>query len=212
MSSVEASTHWDKAYLSRDEREVSWYEPEPIVSLALALSVIEPKDPVIDIGGGRSRFTVKLMSLGFGPCTVLDISSVALQAQKAALGDLGRKISWIAADITEWQPDRSYRLWHDRAVFHFLTEAADRASYVKAMTEGIEPGGHAIIGTFDARGPERCSGLPVVRYEPEELAAEIEMQAPGCFEPVKSERHIHETPAGKHQSFQFSLFRCRAAE
>ena len=171
MSSVEASTHWDKAYLSRDEREVSWYEPEPIVSLALALSVIEPNDPVIDVGGGRSRFTVKLMSLGFGPCTV-----------------------------------------HDRAVFHFLTEAADRASYVKAMTEGIEPGGHAIIGTFDARGPERCSGLSVVRYEPEELAAEIEMQAPGCFEPVKSERYIHETPAGKHQSFQFSLFRRRAPD
>lgn len=212
MQPVEASSHWDKAYLSRDEREVSWYEPDPIVSLAMALTLIEPNDAVIDIGGGRSRFTAKLVSLGFGPCTVLDISSVALQAQKAALGDLGRKITWIAADITEWQPDRSYRLWHDRAVFHFLTEAADRATYVKAMCEGIEPGGHAIIATFDARGPERCSGLPVVRYEPEELAAEIELQAPGCFDPVKSERHIHETPAGKHQSFQFSLFKRRAPE
>lgn len=212
MSRSEEQDHWDAVYAARDEQALTWYEVVPGVSLELALPLLRGHDAVIDVGGGRSRFVERLVSMGFGPCTVLDISPAAIAAQRSALGPLAERVTWIAADITNWVPDRLYRLWHDRAVFHFLTEDAARAAYVHAMIEALEPGGHAIIATFDENGPEQCSGLPVMRYSPDTFFAEIDRLAPGCFERVQARRHMHITPKQNRQSFQFAhLRRSRAA-
>lgn len=207
MSRSEEQDHWDAVYGSRDEQTLTWYEVMPVVSLELALPLLHGRDAVIDVGGGRSRFVEKLVSMGFGPCRVLDISPAAIAAQRNALGPLAERVTWIAADITTWVPDRRYWLWHDRAVFHFLTNEAGKAAYVRTMIEALGPGGHAIIATFDENGPEQCSGLPVLRYSPDAFFAEIDRLAPGRFERVEARRHMHITPKQNRQSFQYTHLR-----
>ena len=123
------------------------------------------------------------------------------------LGSHSHEIAWIEADVTRWQADREYAVWHDRAVFHFLTDAGDRAAYVRTMSRALRAGGIAIIATFADDGPEMCSGLSVVRYAPEALAEELDRLHPGQFELIDTKRHMHITPKGNRQSFQYSVFR-----
>lgn len=158
---------------------------------------------MIDIGGGTSRLAAALLARGLRDVTVLDLSQAALDAARARLGTGGDGVTWIAADVTRWTPTRRYDLWHDRAAFHFLVDPADRAAYLVRLDRALVPGGHALIATFALDGPERCSGLPVVRYSPETLAQVLGPR----FTPVARRLHDHLTPRGALQKFQFSLFR-----
>ena len=196
--------HWDQAYAEKDESRLSWHQDDPAVSLELsALAGVTTSSSVIDIGGGRSRFAASLSKKGLTDICVLDISAVALEMARKALGDSGKTIDFIAADVTSWTPGRTYDLWHDRAVFHFLVSDRDQTAYIDRMTQAITPGGHAIIATFDLDGPEKCSGLPVVRYSPQSLSDRLGRK----FTPITARHSSHETPWGTAQSFQFSLFR-----
>ncbi|MBL8907832.1 MAG: class I SAM-dependent methyltransferase [Rhizobiales bacterium] len=202
--SSERAEHWNAAYRAKGEAGVSWFEAMPEVSLALIEEFGHgPETALIDIGGGASRLTDALIARGWTSLSVLDLSQAAIDAAKARLGDAAERVAWIVDDVTRWRPARNYDIWHDRAAFHFLTLAEDREAYAERLRAALAPGGHAIIATFASDGPERCSGLPVVRYAPAELAAAI--GAP--FVLVHSEHHIHTTPWGAAQAFQFSVLR-----
>ncbi len=201
------SKHWDDVYRRRDEVDLTWYEAHPGVSYDLVTANSRPCDAIIDIGGGTSRLVDALVKDGYEAITVLDVSQAALETAMERLGELARQVTWIAADMTVWVPTRTYDLWHDRAVFHFLTGLLDRAAYVAAMDAALAPGGTAIIATFAGDGPETCSGLPVMRYSPDRLAGTIKALAPGRFEAVEARHHMHVTPKGMGQSFQVSVFR-----
>ena len=199
--------HWDDVYSARAEHALTWFEDSPVRSLAALTSALSPGDPVIDIGGGSSRLAVHLLAHGLGPLSVLDISDRALNLARTRLGKRAAEVTWILADVTEWSPDRIFAAWHDRAVFHFLTDAADRATYVRALLAATTAGSTVVIFTFDEDGPETCSGLPVQRYSPAALLAELDRLAPDAFVPVRSDRFEHVTPNGNIQKFQMSVFR-----
>lgn len=201
--------HWDAVYAAREERALTWHEDDPRLSLDLIRRYGPPDGPVIDVGGGTARLAERLLQAGRGPVTVLDVSAAALAASRAHLGVAAEGVTWICADVTDWTPDRAYAVWHDRAVFHFLTRDADRAAYVAAMDRALAPGGIAVIATFDAEGPETCSGLPVMRYAPDDLARTLDGLAPGAFLRLDARRHVHVTPKGNRQAFQTSVFRKR---
>lgn len=201
------SSHWDRAYRTREEEALSWFQTMPERSLALIEACVTPMDTVIDVGAGASRLVDGLLARGFTQVAALDLSGVALAISMVRLGTDAERVDWFVADVTRWTPPRRYLFWHDRAVFHFLTDPVDRAAYVGAMLESIAPGGYAAISCFADDGPEICSGQQVKRYTPEEMASELERWAPGVFQHVKSERHVHQTPQGNEQRFQTSLFR-----
>lgn len=201
---VGRKTHWDTVYGEKSDAQLSWHQDDPRVSLELIeMAGVTANSSVIDIGGGTSRLAGALLGRGLHDVTVLDLSKVALDVARERLGEAGETVTWVTADITSWTPDRQFDLWHDRAVFHFLVNAADRATYLESLTRGVKIGGHAIIATFAPDGPETCSGLPVARYSPGELAALLGEN----FAPVAHRHHLHRTPSGKGQSFQFSLLR-----
>ncbi|HUB65424.1 MAG TPA: class I SAM-dependent methyltransferase [Methylocella sp.] len=196
--------HWERIYETKAESQLSWFQDHPVISLALIRAAgVKPSDAIIDIGGGESRLVDALLDEGFGALTVLDLSEKALAAATARLGPRSSKVKWIVADVTAWEPSESYDLWHDRAAFHFLTEAADRRAYAACVAKAVRPGGHVIIGTFAFDGPERCSGLPVQRHD----AASIGAVLGDKFALIESRRDDHVTPTGATQRFQFSLFR-----
>ena len=199
--------HWDAVYNARSDRELSWFEHRPDLMLELIAAYCAPDRPVIDIGGGASRLVDHLLLDGFGDVTVLDLSGAALEVGRKRLGAEAAKADWIVGDVTKWRATRGYGLWHDRAVFHFLTKERDRAGYVTAMAAALPVGGHAIIASFAEDGPEKCSGLEVVRYSPDGLAAELQNLAPGVFAPVEARHFEHVTPGGARQKFQVSVFR-----
>lgn len=199
--------HWDSVYGARSENELTWFEATPSVSLDLVRAHLRPGDPFIDIGAGASRLVDALLEEGLGPLAVLDLSGAALAVSRQRLGPWGDDVAWNEADVTKWQPDRDYAVWHDRAVFHFLTGAEDRAAYARALSDALRPNGIAIIATFADDGPEMCSGLPVVRYAPEALAQELDRLLPRRFAMLDARRHMHVTPKGNRQSFQYSVFR-----
>lgn len=200
---MDRKQHWDEVYAQKAEDAVSWFQPRPGISLALIASAGLRKDAaVIDVGGGASRLVDGLLTEGYSDVTVLDVAAAALQKDRDRLGMDGDKVQWIVADITGWQPARKYRLWHDRAVFHFLTEPADRLAYRRTLEAGLAPGGTVIIAGFAPDGPERCSGLPVQRYSPESLATELG----SAFHLLDRRAEDHVTPAGKLQRFQYSVF------
>ncbi len=195
--------HWNEVYATKPADSVSWYQSVPRFSLDLiGRAGLAPEAAIIDIGGGASALAGRLLQNGYRDVTVLDISATALGVARAALGAEAERIHWIAEDITAWRPQRQYALWHDRAVFHFLPQAEDRAAYLAALRAGTKPGSQILIATFAPDGPERCSGLPVQRYSPQSLA---ETLGEG-FMLVDFSRDDHLTPGGNTQHFQFSRF------
>jgi SAM-dependent methyltransferase len=196
--------HWQNVYASKRENEVSWFQENPAPSLELIERVsANPTSAIIDIGGGASRLVDALIERGFSAVSVLDLSEAALATAKARLGERADRVQWIASDVTTWQPAQSFDIWHDRAAFHFLDQACDRAAYLSRLRQAVRPSGHAIIATFALDGPERCSGLPVVRYDAARLA---ETLGEG-FSLVETRSHQHTTPWHSVQQFQFSMFR-----
>lgn len=197
-------SHWNGIYGTKAEDAVSWYQqtPEPSLTL-LELAGAAPKSAVIDIGGGESHLVDALLARGFDDVTVLDLSQTALDANKARLGDSAGTVGWICADIVSWRPERSYEVWHDRAAFHFLTDPAEQAIYTATLAKALIPNGHAIIATFAADGPEKCSGLPIVRHDSNSIG---KLLGDG-FQLIDTRRHEHRTPWDSLQHFQFSTFR-----
>ena len=194
--------HWDAVYTAKTNDEVSWFEIDPTISLDLIQQVSPPPSSVIDVGGGQSFLVDRLLDIGIDGVAVLDISSVALNRSKERLGEQAASVEWIEADITSIPDVGRFDLWHDRAVFHFLTEPKDRAAYLELAANSIPVGGHMIIGTFAIDGPEKCSGLPVCRYDADSMASTLG----GRFSLVHSQNYLHTTPTGKEQRFFFGVF------
>jgi SAM-dependent methyltransferase len=204
MQSESRQAHWQNVYTKKSENEVSWFQENPAPSLELIGQVgATSTSAIIDIGGGASRLVDNLVELDFENVTVLDLSEAALEAAKDRLGGRATRVQWIVADATVWEPREAYDIWHDRAAFHFLTEERDRAAYIARLEGALKVGGHAIIATFALDGPERCSGLAVVRYDPASLGQTLGR----TFQLVDTRQHAHATPWGSNQSFQFSVFR-----
>lgn len=201
---TDASRHWENVYATKGEDQVSWFQETPAPSLELIELVgAVGSSGIIDIGGGASRLADWLVAKGYEDVTVLDLSAAALASARSRMGDRADRVTWIAADVTAWEPSRTYDVWHDRAAFHFLTEPNDKIAYVARLRRALRPGGHAIIGTFAPDGPERCSGLVVSRYDADSLATTLGQG----FELIDARRHEHTTPWGATQKFQFSTFR-----
>ncbi len=197
--------HWEDVYTSRGANEVSWYQREPVVSLELVAAAGVGLDaPVIDVGGGASVLVDRLRAAGHQDVTVLDVAGQALAASRSRLGPDAEAVHWIEADLLDWRPARRYRLWHDRAVFHFLTAAADRARYRALLRDALAPDAYLILGVFAADGPDHCSGLPTERYSAERLAGEFDE-----LRVVRAVREEHATPAGAVQPFTWLLLSAR---
>ncbi|MGH9218760.1 MAG: class I SAM-dependent methyltransferase [Vicinamibacterales bacterium] len=195
--------HWNSIYNTKTDEEVSWFEPLPAVSLRLlAASGLNDDSCVIDVGGGNSRLVDFLVQRGLDCIAVLDVSGLAIESAKARIGAAAPALTWIEADIAGDWSLKPMDIWHDRAVFHFLTEPDQRARYRDRLISILKPGGAAIVATFAADGPERCSGLPVVRYSPESLAQELGRG----LDLVESVHSPHHTPWGTTQWFQYSRF------
>jgi SAM-dependent methyltransferase len=204
---MDPKQHWEEVYLQKAAQDMSWFQADPSLSLELIHGLgIGKQESIVDVGAGASRLMDRLLAEGYTDLTAVDIAEAALQRSRARLGDAAARVQWFAADVTRWQPPQHYRLWHDRAVFHFLTEAADRAAYRKTLESALIPYGTVIIASFALDGPECCSGLPVRRYSPESLAAEL---GPG-FRLMDQRNEAHTTPAGKLQLFQYSVLRREA--
>lgn len=204
MNDGSRQQHWEKVYTTKGDNQLSWFQETPAASLELIelVGAIQ-SSAIIDIGGGASRLVDSLVSRGYEDMTVLDLSAAALASVRSRIGDKANRVTWIIADVTIWEPSRTYDVWHDRAAFHFLTDPNDQAAYVARLRRALRVGGHAIIGTFALDGPERCSGLAVSRYDAKALIATL-----GCgFELIDTRRHEHTTPWGAVQKFQFSTFR-----
>jgi len=198
--------HWEHVYSSKDPTEVSWYQGTPQLSLRMiAATGVESGGAIIDVGGGASTLVDNLLDSGYSDVTVLDIASAALQRSRARLGDAAKKVTWIEQDILHFEPNRSFELWHDRAVFHFLTEKNQQRHYADLLQKAIEPGGRVILATFGPDGPERCSGLPVQRYSTEKLSGLLEP----AFELQAQALEEHKTPGGSVQQFLYTCWKAR---
>jgi SAM-dependent methyltransferase len=201
MDAPSAAEHWSRVWTSKEPTEFSWFEAEPRTSVEMVAALGLPADaPILDVGGGASALARELVSLGFSDVSVADISGQALEKARAAVGPKSDRITWIEADVRSHDFGRRFRLWHDRAVFHFMTEPSDREAYLEALGRSLEPGGHLIIATFGPDGPSRCSGLPVQRYGAPELA---DVLAP-LARLVSSRLEEHVTPAGSSQQFLYA--------
>ncbi len=202
---MQGREHWRTVFNTRASTEVSWYQPHLVKSLEMIAKTGVTRDSrIIDVGGGDSTLVDDLIQRGFTKLTVLDIASSAIDRAMRRLGEAGSHITWKEGDILLTPlPDQHYHLWHDRAVFHFLVDEGARRGYVSRATNAIKPGGHMIIATFASDGPDRCSGLPTMRYSPESLAREFGQQ----FTLVESRTEAHRTPAGKEQKFVYCWFR-----
>ena len=193
--------HWEKVYTEKAPNQVSWYRPHLDTSLALIEQAAPARSAsIIDIGGGQSTLVDDLLNRGYENITVLDISRTAIDANRLRLGELAQRVHWRTGDITTVQlKPAAYDLWHDRAVFHFLTSAADRAAYISQIAHAVKPGGHIIISTFGPQGPTRCSGLDVVRYD----AGSLHNQFGPQFRILSSSTELHQTPFGNIQQFLY---------
>jgi 2-polyprenyl-3-methyl-5-hydroxy-6-metoxy-1,4-benzoquinol methylase len=199
--SMSRKDHWESVYESKTDAEVSWTQDEPRLSLSLIHEHC-PAGRVIDVGGGTSVLADRLVDDVYD-VAVLDISATALQHARHRLGDRAAQVQWIVADVTHVDTLGVFDVWHDRAVFHFLTDPADRAAYVTLLSRTIRPGGHAVIATFALDGPQKCSGLDVRRYDAARLAAALG----DGFELIQSLPETHRTPWGKDQSFVYGVLR-----
>jgi SAM-dependent methyltransferase len=204
---MDRASHWDTIYARRGADDVSWYEATPTLSIRrVREAVAGGARSAVDIGGGASRLVDHLLTMGLDRIAVVDVSSQALEIARMRLGTEGDGVDWIVGDVVELDDVGRFDVWHDRAVFHFLTDAADRRRYVSLCERTLEPGGVAVMATFAPDGPETCSGLPVRRYDARELAEQCGTK----FELLDDERYRHMTPGGVAQSFVYSTFR-RAA-
>lgn len=200
---MDRKTHWENVYSTRKPHEVGWYQAYPEMPLHLIASTgVDRSAAIIDVGGGASNLVDALLENGYSDVTVFDLSAAALEATKARLGQASDRVKWLAADITSFTPQQQYNVWHDRAVFHFLTEAEDRQRYMEAARAALPPGGHLIMATFALDGPPQCSGLDVVRYSPESLQQEVG----DGFALAESFGGLHITPSQGKQSYTFCRF------
>ena len=197
--------HWDQIYRTKAPDQVSWYSPHLRASLELIeRASVSRTAAIVDIGGGESTLVDDLLARGYQDITVLDLSQAAIDANKERLGRKAERIHWLAADITKIELKvSSLDVWHDRAVFHFLTASNERAAYVRQVAKALRPGGHVIIGTFGPEGPVRCSGLDVVRYD----AASLHDEFGKRFRLVESKKQLHHTPFGTTQQFLYCYCR-----
>jgi SAM-dependent methyltransferase len=197
--------HWQKVYQTRAADAVSWYRPQLGVSLELLeLAGLSADSCLIDVGGGASTLVDDLLARGLKEITILDVSEAALAVARQRLGERARDVTWLVTDLLQAElPEGGFDLWHDRAVFHFLTEASDAARYATVAARAVRIGGHAVIGGFAPDGPERCSGLPVARRSASDIAAIL---AP-AFRLVAQRGEKHVTPGGAEQSFAYALLR-----
>jgi len=198
-------THWEHIHQTKTPTQVSWYQQHALQSLQfIANTGVDKAGRIIDIGGGISTLVDDLLTNGYQQISVLDISAAALQTTQQRLGPRAKEITLLEADVTQVQlPYQFYDVWHDRAVFHFLTDLEDRQRYVNTVREAVKPGGHVIVATFASDGPEKCSGLQVVRYAPESLHNEF---GEG-FELINSTNELHHTPFGTEQKFIYCYCR-----
>jgi ubiquinone/menaquinone biosynthesis C-methylase UbiE len=197
--------HWEKVYSTKSTDAVSWFQPHADLSLDLIKATgVTQQAAIIDVGGGASTLIDDLVSEGYIDLSVLDLSGAALDAARRRMGARADKVSWIEADITQAVfPSHRFDIWHDRAVFHFLTDPADRARYVKTVLRSVKPGGHVIVATFAEDGPLQCSGLPVMRYRP----GELHDQFGEAFVLLKHQKELHHTPSGATQQFVYCYCR-----
>ena len=202
---IDLKNHWENIYKTKSSKNVSWYKPHLERSLEIILQLRLPKDAaMIDVGGGASTLPDDLLSKGFKDITILDISREALEVSKNRLANKAHVIQWLEADITTVQlKPNHYDLWHDRAVFHFLTKPEDRQKYINTLQNAVKPGGHVLIATFGLNGPLKCSGLEIVRYSAESLQRELG----GEFQLEKQLTEIRKTPFETTQEFLYCLFR-----
>jgi 2-polyprenyl-3-methyl-5-hydroxy-6-metoxy-1,4-benzoquinol methylase len=206
MVVLEREAHWDAVYRCKGQTGVSWYQQTPRICLELIDSVAgRGARRIIDVGGGASVLADRLLERDFSHVAVLDVSTTAMECAKRRLGSRASAVQWIAADLLTVDSLGEYDIWHDRAVFHFLTAPEERQRYVELASRTIAPGGHLIIGTFSDNGPTKCSGLEVCRYDACSLAAEFG----DAFTLVREAKETHITPAGVGQEFVFGLFRSR---
>lgn len=203
---MDRKAHWESVYARKGDASVSWYQREPGLSLELIRSVApEGQGHVIDVGGGASVLVDHLLELSFKSLAVLDISETALGLARSRLGERADRVDWIVADVATAHAIGSFDLWHDRAVFHFLTDPAERRNYVNLARQTVPEGGHLIIATFADDGPKRCSDLDVCRYNAKTLGAELGE----AFLFVNEARETHTTPWGATQSFFYGVFKRR---
>ena len=196
--------HWNTVYTTKAADAVSWFQPHATRSLALIAAESPAADhSVIDVGGGASTLVDDLLARGHHDVTVLDISGAALDTARARLGDKAGGVCWLVADITAWSPARSWDIWHDRAVFHFLTEPAQQDAYLRVLALGTHAGSTVIMATFAPDGPDKCSGLPVQRYDAESLSRRF---GP-AFKLVAQAHETHRTPWGSDQSFSYAVLK-----
>lgn len=203
---AERKQHWDNVYSSKAVDEVSWFQENPAISLELIKRCCpKPSCGFVDIGAGASRLADALVAEGYQDLTLLDISEEALQHTRLRLQDSGDRIQFISSDITEFKPTRRYQVWHDRAVFHFLTDAADRKAYIGILEQGLETHGYLIMAAFSLNGPTQCSGLDIVQYDADKIMRELG----SGYALLEQRDEAHITPAGKQQDFSYFLIQKR---
>jgi SAM-dependent methyltransferase len=202
---MDPRTHWETIYRTKDVHEVSWFQSEARRSVDLITRICPDRSaPIIDVGAGASVLVDNLLTDGYRNLSVLDVSEAALKISRDRLGVDSAKVNWMVGDVLRVPfDDAAYTVWHDRAVFHFLTDATDRRAYVEQVRRAVRPGGYVLVATFAEDGPEYCSGLPVVRYSAEGLHSEFGTD----FQLVRSEHEDHRTPGGAEQSFLYCLCR-----
>jgi len=200
-----SKNHWERIYSTKATDAVSWYQEHAVSSLQLIHATGIQKDAsIIDVGGGASTLIDDLLAAGYSNLTILDLSHAALEAARERLGSQAAAVRWLEADIIRIDlPRLNYDLWHDRAVFHFLTAEGDRAAYVRAVLRSVKPGGHVIVATFAEDGPEQCSGLPVMRYSATLLHSEFG----DSFSLLSHQAEEHHTPFGTIQKFVYCYCR-----
>ena len=208
MEIVEPRLHWEKVYKTKQPTEVSWYRPHLEISLQLIEEAASNRDAhIIDVGAGESSLVDDLLARGYRNLYAMDVSSTALDVARARLGASAATVNWLFGDVRTYAFGRhQYDVWHDRAVFHFLTDADDRVAYVRQVAHAVKPGGHVIVATFGPEGPTRCSGLDVVRYDPEALHDEFGT----AFRLIKHRTELHQTPMGTTQQFTYCF--CKISE
>ena len=202
---MDTKTHWDKVYTTKAPDAVSWYRAHLETSLALIERAVDARSAsIIDVGGGESTLVDDLLLRGYKNVTVLDVSQSAIGLTKRRLGAAAEQVRWLVADITKIELELgAYDLWHDRAVFHFLTDREQRTAYVRQVARSVKPGGHIIVSTFGPEGPTKCSGLEVMRYDAESLHREFGAR----FRLIESSKEVHHTPFGTTQQFLYCYCR-----